>query len=122
MVKTIGDDSVDMLSCKIGKDGKMDCSPVTDPGEIRALPVPAWLSGLVIVSALVMVIVATVLNHLLFSLPSVSIFVFPFFGGIEIERWTMYDVTLFLFVGATLLVSVVLVLAARRRTRIIVMQ
>jgi hypothetical protein len=113
-------DDGDLLACSMKKDGTLDCKAMPDPSGFTMPALPARAAWIVVIVAFALLVIAAVLNHVIYSLPSTAMFVFPFFGGIEIARGTLYDISLFLFVGSTLLVAVAFALAARRKTKIVV--
>lgn len=102
-----------IIPCKI-TNGKLECE--ADPGSVPSIPVrTAWL---VIIASFVLLVVAAVLNHVIFSTGS-AYYVFPFFGGIQIARGTLYDVSLVLFVIAPVMIVVVFAFTVKYRTKII---
>ena len=114
-------DGDDISICTL-KNGKLSCNEFpreSGGGSIPALPMKlAWV---LIIAALVMIVIAVVLNHLIFSMPGVTTFVFPF-GDIEIDRDTLYDISLFLFVIAVVVVIIAFIFAARNRSRVIMLR
>jgi hypothetical protein len=115
------DDGKDVSICDL-KSGKIACNDVpvnVDKAKLPSMSLKvAWV---LIMIAFVLVIIAAVLNHLMMSIPA-PVFVFPFFGGIEIDRWTLYDISLFLFVAAPCLIAIAFIFAARNRSRIIMIR
>lgn len=102
-----------IVTCKISG-GKLECE--ADPGSIPTMPVrAAWI---VIIISFILLIIAAVLNHVIFSVYSPA-YVIPFFGGIEIARATLYDITLILFIVAPVMITIAFTFTIKHRTRII---
>ena len=102
----------DVLACSI-KDGKLECK-----GDATIPTMPVKISWLLIIVAIVLIVIAAVLNHIIFSTPH-DYYVLPFFGGIVIGRGTLYDISLFMFVGAPVLIIIVFIFTIKRQTKIV---
>ncbi len=88
---------------------------MTCAGSNPGMPtIPSRVAWLLVIISFVLVVIAAVLNHVIFS-TTATVYIFPFFGGIYIDRGTLYDISLFLFIGAFVMVVVVLVLSVKRR-------
>jgi hypothetical protein len=101
---------------KVIKDeGDVYCKSNVVPAEsCPRIAIGAGALILIIVSFL-MLIIAAVLNHLVFSFPGEPYFVLPFFGEIIIDRRALYDISLILFVGAPVVMVLAFILRKRRK-------
>jgi hypothetical protein len=114
-------DDTSAMICTI-KGGKIDCKDSGKTAIDATRPaIPSWVSFLIVITSLVMIVVATVINHVIFSTSSL-IYTFPFFGGIEIGRGTLYDISLFLFIAAPVLIILAFVFNAKKKPSIIVVE
>lgn len=115
-----GKDGSDDVSICDMKKGKVTCNdlPLNLDGD-KIPTLPRKIGWVIVAVGFLLLAIGLLLNHLTMSIDTPT-FVFPFFGGIDIDRWTLYDISLFLMVGAFFSILIVVIFAVKSKSKVIV--